>query len=514
MAIKKQLGFAILSGCLVGTSYIPFPPWALLFCLTPLWWVWLQTESPKRIFLLGWITQFTLNVIGFYWIPGLIVEFGKLPWIVGVLGLLAFASFSAIHIPLAGIVWKWIAKKKQLGLGQSLVVLAFLTYLFERTNPQVFPWNFGYVWLWGDIPAYQWADTIGFEGLSFVTFLLNAWVLYLALIVKERRRFRSGVMYFLAFLFLFNITGNWKKAAWSKTDTSDFVLMTQANIGNLEKQWQIYGAKYKDPTIEKFLHLTQSEIDKGNKIDWILWPETAIPEFMDAHYASRPVHKKVIDFIKKNKTPLISGAYSQNPNTRGESNSIFMFDSTGKLLNIYKKSLLLAFGEYMPGSQWFPWLLKIFPEVSDFERGLGPDAFKFLHTDIGPQICYEGLHPWFVSQSVKKGAEILVNVTNDSWFGHTFESFQHLYMTLARSIEFRRPLIRSTNTGISSAMLANGDLVLQSPQKTEWVGVVEIKYLKNAPRTIYNHIGMFLPLIFGILVAGGITLGSRKSRLG
>lgn len=513
MAIKKHLGLAILSGILVGTSWIPFPPWALFFCLTPLWWSWFQVDEPKRVFWLGWVTQFVLNVIGFYWIPGTIVEFGKLPTVVGLLGLFAFASFSSLHIPVAGVAWKWILRRKSLGLGQSLLVLAFLTYLFERINPQVFPWNFGYPWMWGELSAYQWADTIGFEGLSFITFLINAWILYLILIRKERIRFRNQFLYLLIFIFALNITGRWKYKHWSKTDTVDHVLMTQANIGNLEKQWQIYGAKYKDPTIEKFFKLTQDEIDKKAKIDWMLWPETAIPEFMDPAYSSKSVHKKVLEFIKKNKIPLVSGAYSQNPQTKGESNSIFMFDPEGKTVGVYKKSLLLAFGEYMPGSQYFPWLLKVFPEVSDFERGLGPDSFNYLHTQLGPQICYEGLHPWFVSQTVKKGADILINVTNDSWFGHTFESYQHLFMTLARAVEFRRPLIRSTNTGISSVILANGDVVLMSPQKTEWVGVTQVKYLKDAPHTVYNYIGMFLPMIFGLIILGAI-FGFRKSRLG
>ncbi len=525
--LKKDILFAILSGLLIGTSYIPLPPWALFFCLTPLWFTWLKETSKKRIFFTGWIAQFLLVIIGFHWVPHTIVEFGHMPSIIGLLGLFAFAAFSCLHIPLAGVFWKWIcnkyAEKKPLDLFSSLVLLAFLTYLLERVNPQIFPWNFGYPWLWGNMPGFQIADVIGFEGLSFVSFLINAWVLFIILNLKNKKMLHLHVASLILFFAAINFWGLQKEKTWNNFDSSANFLITQANIGNLDKQFEIYGQQFKEPTINKFITLTQNKIDElknakenqpAKKIDYILWPETAIPEYMDDVWVGRSVRQKVIEFIKKNQIALIGGGYSKNMRARGESNGVFFFDHDGTLKGTYKKSILLAFGEYIPGGHLFPFLLKLIPEIADFERGQGPTSIELQNINMGPQICYEGLHPWFVAGNVSQGADVLVNVTNDSWFGHGFESYQHLYMTLARAIEFRRPLIRATNTGISSAILANGSVIEFSPRQVEWTGLVTLSFKKNAPTTFYNQIYLFMPfvlLIFSLLFATVFNFLTKKA---
>ena len=96
-----------------------------------------------------------------------------------------------------------------------------------------------------------------------------------------------------------------------------------------------------------------------------------------------------------------------------------------------------------------------FPHTADFARGDGPQIRRYRGLLLGPQICYEGLFPGFSRKLADQGAQVFVNVTNDSWFGTRAEPYQHLAMTLARGIEFRRPVIRATNTGISTAMLRN-----------------------------------------------------------
>ena len=118
----------------------------------------------------------------------------------------------------------------------------------------------------------------------------------------------------------------------------------------------------------------------------------------------------------------------------------------------------------------------------------------------GPQICYEGLYPWFTVELAKKGAQIIGNVTNDSWFGEKFEPYQHLYMTLARAIEVRRPLIRATNTGITTGISAAGELFQRSPQNQEWEGSFEIPYMKNPPHTFFETMdALWVWILFGTL---------------
>jgi apolipoprotein N-acyltransferase len=156
--------------------------------------------------------------------------------------------------------------------------------------------------------------------------------------------------------------------------------------------------------------------------------------------------------------------------------------------------------------------------VSNFGRGHGPEALKWTFKDEklhwGGQICYEGLYPDFTRELALEGSDILVNVTNDSWFGMPFEPNQHLYMTFARAIEVRRPLVRSTNTGISTAILANGDVLQKSPLHEEWFGEFVLKYRKNAPQTFFTEVGHWdwavLLIILGLLVSGAIYYAKSR----
>lgn len=489
--LSRATKMAILSGVLFATSYIPFPPWAIFFCLCPLWSVLLKEESPKKIFFYSWLTTFVFTVIGFHWIPTPVVEFGHMPYIVGLLGLFAFATFSNLHFPLAALVWSQCNKKFSLTPTKSIFVLALLTALFEKLNPQIFPWYFGYPWFYGDFPAYQLADTIGVTGLSSLTLIINAWILYIYINIKDRPLFKKQVTYFVLFFAAINLIGLYKKHAWEKTDAEVKVLMVQPNIGNQEKQWEIFGPEFKAKTIQTHLDLTTPEL--ANNPDVVIWPETSIPEFLQPRFYHLKSVRQVLNYVKEQKINLFTGAFTEDIKSRKQSNAVFTFDATGKNTGFYQKHILLAFGEYLPFSDYFPFLLKLFPTVADFERGSGPKVLPItkpgtgVEVNLGPQICYEGLHPWFSKGLEDAGADIFVNVTNDSWFGHTFESYQHLYMTLMRSIEFRRPMVRVTNTGISAVMSANGKMIEMSPQKKPWAKTVTVPYLSNAPKTFYSR---------------------------
>jgi apolipoprotein N-acyltransferase len=111
---------------------------------------------------------------------------------------------------------------------------------------------------------------------------------------------------------------------------------------------------------------------------------------------------------------------------------------------------------------------------------------------IGAQICYEGLFDWFSRQQALQGAHVLVNLTNDAWYGSWQQPYQHLYMTLARAIEVRRPLIRSTNTGISAAILGSGEALAQLPMNQAWFHVYEVPYATSPPATLFMTGGSWL----------------------
>jgi apolipoprotein N-acyltransferase len=130
--------------------------------------------------------------------------------------------------------------------------------------------------------------------------------------------------------------------------------------------------------------------------------------------------------------------------------------------------------------------------VGDYGRGPGPSVFSAGAVKIGPLICYESLFDWFVRSLANQGGQIMVNLTNDSWYGKWEQPFQHGFMTLSRAVEVRRPLVRSTNTGLTTAILANGEILAQSPLHEVWWHNYEIPYMKDPKPTLFMGFGYWL----------------------
>lgn len=513
----------IVSGILIGTSYIPFPPWALFFCYTPLFYFWLnRAENIKQVFLGGWITQFILSIIGFHWIAYTAHEFGQLPWAAAAIVLLLFCTLVHLFVPLMGVLW-WYTKKHfdsrfHFGL---LVVFAIACELFW---PALFAWNLGYPWIWLGWPGYQLADMIGFEGLSALSFLANAWILY---IWTQRENVKSWAPQLAALVLIFVGLQYWgaeRAKPWSKTDREISTLHVQANIGNSDKIEAEKGETgYQAEILRRFLALTKQGLEQFPSTQLIIWPETAFPDYLNSNYRYNDRNLELFNFIKEQKRALFTGAYSKDPpNPPGDKkerqiyNGAFLIDENGRYVaEPYHKSILLAFGEYYPFTERFP-ILQKWTGLSNFGRGLGPGVLAWQDAKIGVQICYEGLYPWFSRGLSDRGANMIVNITNDSWFGRDFEPKQHLYMTLSRAIETRRPLIRTTNTGISTAILADGTLLEQSPVLAEWVGEIKVPYQHNPKQSFYTRYGYHWPWLLVIATAfmwvAGILIRKREPK--
>jgi apolipoprotein N-acyltransferase len=223
-------------------------------------------------------------------------------------------------------------------------------------------------------------------------------------------------------------------------------------------------------------------------------------------------------FLRQRQLPLVTGAFGVDQKSRLITNSLFLVDNQGEIVEPhYSKTVLLAFGEYIPFAETFPIIRKFLPEIGRYARGPGPTLlFDWQGFKMGPQICYESLFPKFSRDLANLGAQFIVNATNDSWYGTWQEPYQHLYMTLARGVEFRRPVLRVTNTGISTVSLASGEVLEQSPMMQPWAGLYEVAYLKDPPSTIYQRWFYLVPsLLWGcllLLIIRGCRLKSRKKQ--
>ncbi len=506
----------ILSGILIGTSYIPFPAWAILFCFAPLWYFWIyKATSLKDILWGGFLTQFIFSIIGFHWIFHVSHEFGHIPYPISIFLLILFATLQHLFIP--GMGWlvyiirtKWKFDNPLL----LLLLIASFQFLFEYYYPTLFQWHLGYTTFYSKIPIVHLADIIGFHGIGFLLLISNALVAYFFTFYPDRNKiFISCLFLLVSFLFL-NFLGSYHGSKWNKKLTRELEISAiQANIGNLEKIYAEQGRGFQDYITDTFIKMSDQAIVENPKLQILVWPESAIPEYMDEHLIKNNLHtfrvQKVLQFLRRSQKIVITGAYSKQ--NEKAYNSLFVLGPQAKQLSPpYLKTNLLAFGEYTPFSDLFPVLKTISPAGEGFTRGIGPQTLVLNDSSqlkLGPQICYESLDPLFTQQEVLTGAQVLVNLTNDSWFGPYSEPYQHLYMTLARAIENRRPLVRSTNTGFTTAIEASGEILALSPLFTPWIGHFKIHYSDNPPLTFFTRYGHYLPLIVLIFIIGVIGCG-------
>ena len=249
---------------------------------------------------------------------------------------------------------------------------------------------------------------------------------------------------------------------------------------------------------------------KAEDIDFIVWPEGAYPY---------TIHKKrkrtagLSRLVKVLKIPLITGAFTRYGDQY--SNSLVVFDRGGNILQpVYDKMKLLIFGEYIPLTDQWPFLKKMFPYFgSNLTPGVSSQVQELEGKKIGWQICYEALFDNLSRELANKSAQFLVNLTNDSWYGSWQEPYQHLTMSLARAIEIRRPVIRSTNTGFSGVVHADGKTETFSPINQAWFYRYTVPYYKNPPKTLFMGWGYYINEIFLSLLLLFVIVLSVKKKL-
>lgn len=499
----------LLSGFFIGTSYIPFPPWASLFGFVPLWLFWLQQTRLKPVVWGGVLTAFVFTLIGFNWMTYTLHEFAHLPWFFAGIGMVVFALVGHLYVALAGVLWFWGRQKFNWPPRLSLGLLALITTLCEANSLTLFDWNFGYSWYGADIPLYQWAEIIGFSGLSAATVLTNLPLLW----AWQQRRTKIGKTIFasvIAGFIVLNLGGVWLKARLPQPDAVLHPLLIQASTPNSEKMAAELGETYPHEIIRRIMSLTDRAVTENpGQTDFVMWPETAFPALLGAEFKHEEFPMLLKHFLSERQLPLITGAYGVDLKSRLATNSLFLLDKSGDIVEPhYSKTILLAFGEYIPGAEIFPFIRKLVPQVGQFARGPGPTMlFEWNGFKMGPQICYESLFPAFSRSLSNLGAQFIVNATNDSWYGTWQEPYQHLYMTLARGVEFRRPVLRATNTGISTVSLASGEVLTQSPMNQTWAKRYDVPYLKQPITTFYQQWFYLVPgLLWGGLL-GLLLLG-------
>ena len=279
--------------------------------------------------------------------------------------------------------------------------------------------------------------------------------------------------------------------AQMKTAAKLTVAAVQGNIA-VDMKWD---PKQMNANLDAHIKLTQ-EI---SGVQVIMWPESSIEEWLPENLSALPA--QFVESLRLKNAYFIFGARSYRGNPKGPDpkafNTAFLTDPRGVVLGRYHKQVLLAFGEYVPFSGLLG-LLPGMPFVEGFTAGDGPRTLDLPAGEkIAPLICYEDLMPEISRSFVReKKANLLVNLTNDAWYGRTVAPWQHARLAQWRAIETRRSLLRVTNTGVTTFINAKGEIAEALPIFTPAALKTQLEILET--ETLYVR--------FGDWFAWGVTL--------
>ncbi len=468
---------AFLLCTLTGFAYfMAFPEWnftALVWVALVPWLFFLEMELPIRWTLVGtaW-TSLLIGIGGFHWVAYSMQQFGGVPRWVGLTGLILFSVTCQLQL----YAYAWIRRKNQelscvTGI-PSILAYALLYAGLDWFLPKLFCDTLGHAFL----PfqrLVQSADLGGAYLLTFAAVAVNETIIYSWKEIRLSHKMQAGAAMSLT---LAVVAGLWGYGGTrleqihlqlSKPERLVPISIIQANIGDIEKVASESGSgSASDKVVDSYLGLTRQALDEDPKTEITLWPETAYPStFLTPNSPSDfQRHQRVIQMVNERRATLLFGGYDRQG--RKDFNSLFLMSPSS--LNVYHKNILLPFGEYIPIVGDIPWVEKRLPQVGNFGRGPGAQTFPVRLSDgaylfVGPVICYEALVPSYTRGAARQGNQLILNITNDSWFGPHGEPYLHLLLTSFRSIETRLPQIRATNTGISTLILPDGRWVNPSP---------------------------------------------------
>jgi apolipoprotein N-acyltransferase len=518
---------AAASGCLLFLACADFDVWPLAwFAFLPLL-VATHGVRPRRAFLYGWLCGLIANGGGFYWITNLLMRFGHMSWPPSFALFLLLALYQGLHFGLFLYLLRRVQRRAP-HLPATLVAPVLMTAL-ELLMPFIFPWYLAITQAWV-LPVIQIADLTGPLGVTFLLMLANGMLYDLVTVWRERRAAPEGatprplprraliagsaaLVFALGYgaLRIHQIDARWRAAPKVK------IGVVQANIGIVQKGQARLAPDH--------LRIHQEETRKlvGQGAELVIWPESSYPYALEREATRDWPALHPYRVMKDLGVPLIFGVITWSRDEKYPHNSALFMEPDGRITGRFDKNYLLVFGEYIPFYEQLPAFKKWFPAASHFARGTEVTSFSFRDWRIGPLICYEDIIPAFGRRLAPLKPNLLVNVTNDAWFGATSEPYEHLALSVFRSVEHRLALVRSVNTGVSAYVDAKGKVYNKSksvdPVITPGVPPVslvdEVAMLQGS-ETVYAAVGdlfgyLDLALAVALVVLPVRLLGGRST---
>jgi len=499
------LGPAV-SGLLLVLAFpkadLGFMAWAALVPLI----VSLDGKSPGTGFMRGMAAGFVFFAGSLYWLVFTMNSYGGIPLAVAISLYILLSCYLALYFGAFGFLYA--LTRKHTGLSPVLFAPLYWVSLELARNYALtgFPWNLLGYSQHGFLHVIQVADITAVYGVSALIVGVNAALAEIYLAVKRgdkpgRGWYVSTAAAAAVFIAVIGY-GHYRLTNPAGDGKTLKVALIQGNIDQMVKwddqfRLKIFGT-YRDIT------MTAAKAHP----DLIIWPETAVPFSLED-----PAGMDMLDEVARSAgTDLMTGIASFTMTGGGYvgRNSAILLSPSKGAIGRYDKLHLVPFGEYVPLQKLLPFVRKMTAGIGDFVPGSGPNLMGDKDWKFGTAVCYEVIFPELVREFPDEGADFLVSITNDAWFGKSAAPYQHFDMAGFRAVENRRALVRAANTGITGVILPDGTVSAKTDIFTEGYVIRDIPLIKE--KTFYTRHGdvfAYLCLLGALAIAGRAVLNKR-----
>lgn len=488
-----------------GLQVLIFPPTSLYFlswaALVPLLYALLRGRGGEgelvdsegrslrpytlvQAFMIGWVNGFVWYLGLSYWIYPVMNGYGHIAPIPSFFIMLGFCLILGMHQGAFALFVVLMVRRSTLGNRRPLFLAPFfwvaIDFFRDRATP--FFWEPLGTSQVNNVPFAQLAQLTGVHGLTFAIVLVNCAFTAALLLYGKRRRNLLIAAGAAAVALQIGVVAQ----PLPSVPTHEAVL-GQPNFDVPDAPWT---TAYYEQTLASLIHMSVDATPRnppGNP-GLIVWPESPAP-----FWANDPGFQAwMAKMAREANSYLVIGSTALQAEAGGQSqmfNSALIVNPAGGVVGRYDKIHLVPFGEYVPLRDLLFFAGKLTREVGDFSRGTERHVFDLNGTRMGVFICYESIYPGEVRQFAASGAQVLINISDDGWFGHTGAPAQHLQMARMRAIENHRWVLISTNSGLTVSIDPVGRVVRMA--KPDVRTALVAPYAPLAETTVYTRYGDF-----------------------
>ena len=514
---STRLALCVISGIALGVAFPKFDINLLAWiAFVPLLQA-IEGESMGRVFGYAFFQALVCYVISLYWIEYTLHHFAGVNPILAAGPLVLLAAIMALFAGLA----IWAAEFTTVRLGLPIFVtlpIAWPAVEWLRSFfPIGFPWNLlGYT-AYRNLQLIQFAEITGVYGVSALIVFFNA-VVFVVIFGHHTRRVQTWSLGTLTALMLVVLAFGairMDTLASERPAGKIRVAMVQGDIPQSIKWDPGFLASSFD------VYVDQTEQAARHHVDLVVWPEAAAAFFFQPtplyppRFAADAIYRdRLLKLATDTATPILFGAPALGvapDGVVGTYNRAYLVSGEGKVAGFYDKIQLVPFGEYVPMRPLLGLIVnRIVHGFGDMIPGTAQTLFPVKGAQLAVLICYESIFPDLTRRAVKGGANVLLNITNDAWYGESSAPYQLLAMAAMRTVETKVPMVRVANTGVSAIIDADGSITARTPLFKRGTEIEDVSWRPR--RTIYTMAGDLFSEVCFVLTLVGVLLAILRGR--